>query len=174
MHLSALRVADGAASSKLASGTQLQLTPLGRAMAAFPITPRHSRMLLEAACPMADPLAPPGSAATLDALPHALALAAALSSESPFVHADAVGPEAAPAAAPRDTDAEVSAEQARISADQQRARDRSQQAVRRPSSQAPCIICWAHACRQWGTPCVSRTRLTTYAPPDVVRVPTYR
>ncbi|GAB4819939.1 hypothetical protein N2152v2_006985 [Parachlorella kessleri] len=85
-----------------------QLTELGKAMAAFPVSPRHARMLLEAA--MHDTArsasaaagkkrkkgggAAPGAAAeggaAVGVLRYAVALAAALSVDSPFVHVDAV------------------------------------------------------------------------------------
>ncbi|GFR51443.1 hypothetical protein Agub_g13736, partial [Astrephomene gubernaculifera] len=99
-----------------------RLTEVGRAMAAFPISPRHARMLLEvlkwhkslhgdAAAPAAggDDLEDGGvsggggnsggALAVPDqvvrragrALPYALALAAAVSVESPFIHIDTVG-----------------------------------------------------------------------------------
>lgn len=89
------------------------LTPLGRAMALFPISPRHARMLLEVvswqqqqqeqeAEPGADGRQTqgqahrskagqvPGGTRAAQALPYALALAAALSVDSPFVHLDNV------------------------------------------------------------------------------------
>ena len=89
------------------------LTPLGRAMSAFPISPRHARMLLEvvawqaqqqqqdkgpASCSASAPEAVSTgkkrksvvpSKGTLElALPYAVALAAALSVESPFIHVE--------------------------------------------------------------------------------------
>ena len=91
-----------------------QLTELGKAMAAFPISPRHARMLLEAAAH--DAARSAGAAGTAGAaagkkrkkgsggaagaaaeggavggvLRYAVALAAALSVDSPFVHVDSV------------------------------------------------------------------------------------
>ena len=53
------------------------LTPTGRAMAALPISPRHSRMLLAAA-----------SSAAPGCLAAAVAVAAALSLDSPFLHGE--------------------------------------------------------------------------------------
>ena len=82
--LSALVPNASATSLKRASESQLELTPLGRAMAAFPLSPRHSRMLLEAATLVATDSAPD------DVLPYSLALAAALSAEAPFVHSDSL------------------------------------------------------------------------------------
>ena len=96
------------------SGTGGALTPLGRAMSAFPISPRHARMLLEvvawqaqqqqqdkgpASCSASAPEAVVSagkkrksaapSKGTLElALPYAVALAAALSVESPFIHVE--------------------------------------------------------------------------------------
>jgi ATP-dependent RNA helicase DHX37/DHR1 len=101
------------------------LTELGRRMAALPVSPRHARMLLEvaraaegeASAAAAEAEAGGGGAQrkkegkrerrrrTMDAaalLPYAVALAAALSVESPFVHVDGLGgaeAEAADAAA---------------------------------------------------------------------------
>lgn len=43
----ALAAAEGALAALGALGADLRLTPRGRAMAALPITPRHSRMLLQ-------------------------------------------------------------------------------------------------------------------------------
>ncbi|KAG2437050.1 hypothetical protein HYH02_011311 [Chlamydomonas schloesseri] len=96
-----------------------RLTDIGRAMAAFPISPRHARMLLEvlrwhkslsaeqegeqdsgagsgaaaAAAAAAGPLSVPEAVARRAgrALPYAVALAAAVSVESPFIHIDTVG-----------------------------------------------------------------------------------
>ncbi|KXZ53733.1 hypothetical protein GPECTOR_6g650 [Gonium pectorale] len=89
-----------------------RLTELGRAMAAFPISPRHARMLLEvlkwhkslqggadaveggtAGSSGGGALAVPEQVARRAgrALPYAVALAAALSIESPFIHIDTVG-----------------------------------------------------------------------------------
>ena len=96
------------------SGTGGALTPLGRAMSAFQISPRHARMLLEvvawqaqqqkqqdkgpASCSASAPEAVSTgkkrksvvpSKGTLElALPYAVALAAALSVESPFIHVE--------------------------------------------------------------------------------------
>ncbi|GLC69391.1 hypothetical protein PLESTF_000824800 [Pleodorina starrii] len=87
------------------------LTDVGRAMAAFPISPRHARMLLEvlkwqkAAGGVGgdgDGANAGGGGGALSvpehvarragrALPYAVALAAAVSVESPFVHIDTVG-----------------------------------------------------------------------------------
>eukprot|EP00798_Chlamydomonas_sp_ICE-L_P031098 gene31096-6227_t len=98
------------------------LTPLGRAMAAFPISPRHSRMLLEVSSWQQQQLReesesgiqagsgsvrvgrPSSERATL-ALPYALALAAALSVEHPFVQMDTVKKEK-----PKDGDGSESCE----------------------------------------------------------------
>lgn len=55
------------------------LTPLGKAMSAFPISPRHSRMLLEA-------LSAKGTNA--NCLRAAVAVTAVLSLESPFLSGD--------------------------------------------------------------------------------------
>jgi HrpA-like RNA helicase len=80
-----------------------QLTELGSAMAAFPISPRHARMLLEVALQQHRQQqrqqqlqgAEGRRRAKLqdEALPYAVALAAALSVESPFVHVESVGSE---------------------------------------------------------------------------------
>ncbi|GIL53593.1 hypothetical protein Vafri_9207 [Volvox africanus] len=93
-----------------------RLTEIGRAMAAFPISPRHARMLLEvlkwhksaggggggsggdAKYDTIGVLSVPEQVARRAgrALPYAVALAAAVSIESPFVHIDTVGvPESA-------------------------------------------------------------------------------
>ena len=58
------------------------LTPLGRAMAALPLSPRHARALLEVAAAIKRGEARPA------ALAAALALAAVMSLESPFLHLD--------------------------------------------------------------------------------------
>ncbi|KAG2499784.1 hypothetical protein HYH03_002081 [Edaphochlamys debaryana] len=98
--LGALVPAGGAAAGRL--------TPIGRAMAAFPISPRHARMLfevlkwskgLQGAGDDDDDGGGPGGLSVSDAavrragraLPYAVALAAAVSVESPFVHIDTVG-----------------------------------------------------------------------------------
>ncbi|KAL0028239.1 hypothetical protein WJX79_003509 [Trebouxia sp. C0005] len=60
----------------------LGLTCLGRAMSSYPITPRHARMLLQAAL---DGKAPKKGKPVVA---YAVALAAALSIESPFMHVD--------------------------------------------------------------------------------------
>jgi len=61
-----------------ASSNPPSLTPLGVAMAALPLAPRHARALVEVASSVRAGRAPPG------ALPAALAVAAAVSVESPF------------------------------------------------------------------------------------------
>ncbi|KAK9814452.1 hypothetical protein WJX72_006123 [[Myrmecia] bisecta] len=66
----------------------LALTAMGKAMARFPITPRHARMLLQVVHDAAT--TPQHSAAPLA---YAVALAAALSAESPFVHIDSIAAE---------------------------------------------------------------------------------
>lgn len=79
---------------------QNRLTDLGTAMAMFPISPRHARMLLEVAGRQAAQQAQQGGGSlttssgkkkkrnAVDALPYGIALAAALSVESPFIHID--------------------------------------------------------------------------------------
>lgn len=62
--------------------TPLGLTSLGRAMSRYPITPRHAKMLLQAAL---DGKAPKKGKPVVA---YAVALAAALSIESPFMHVD--------------------------------------------------------------------------------------
>lgn len=79
-------------------------------MAVFPVTPRHSRMLLQLAVwqqQQQQGLAGAGSggvsaAAAAKALPYAVALAATLSVESPFMHIDALNAETDAAAADAD------------------------------------------------------------------------
>lgn len=85
LSISALEVKNPATAIKAATGTDLKLTALGRAMAAFPISPRHSRMLLAAV-----ELESGGLPESATVVHYALALAAALSSESPFLEADTV------------------------------------------------------------------------------------
>ncbi|EFJ47234.1 hypothetical protein VOLCADRAFT_120994 [Volvox carteri f. nagariensis] len=99
-----------------------QLTDIGRAMAAFPISPRHARMLLEVlnwhkkavggVTADGDDRYGTGGALSVPekvarragrALPYAVALAAAISIESPFVHIDTVG-------APASTDPSANAD----------------------------------------------------------------
>ncbi|KAK9798902.1 hypothetical protein WJX73_005276 [Symbiochloris irregularis] len=60
----------------------LSLTRIGRAMAALPLPPRHARMLLQ--------ILQGEGKAERQAVPYAVALAAALSAESPFVHIDSL------------------------------------------------------------------------------------
>lgn len=75
------------------------LTSVGRAMAAFPIGPRHARMMLEVAAWQlhmggasdAATSAPPSAALAAEALPLAVALAAVLTVDAPFVHIDSIG-----------------------------------------------------------------------------------
>ena len=76
---SAAAAAAGVSSSPPASSS---LTPLGRAMASLPLSPRHARALLEVAAAVGRGEAKPG------ALAAALALAAVTSLESPFLHLD--------------------------------------------------------------------------------------
>ena len=92
-------------------GASGQLTALGRAMAAYPISPRHARMLMEVALQEQEQLQQQqiadtaggsgskggrsssgkgGSGRLRRVLPYAVALAAVLSVDSPFVHIDAV------------------------------------------------------------------------------------
>ncbi len=86
------------------------LTELGSAMAAFPISPRHARMLLEVALQQhrqqqreQQQQQQAGGSGKVRvkpqdvALPYAVALAAALTVESPFVHVESVAPIKAPA-----------------------------------------------------------------------------
>ncbi|PNH00523.1 putative ATP-dependent RNA [Tetrabaena socialis] len=114
--LCALEPGSGAAAAGGGGGGGA-LTDIGRAMAAFPISPRHARMLLEVLkwhkSPQsgaasgadgggggddADPGTSGGALAVSEvvarragrALPYAVALAAALSVESPFIHIDTV------------------------------------------------------------------------------------
>ncbi|KAK9848573.1 hypothetical protein WJX84_001989, partial [Apatococcus fuscideae] len=61
------------------------LTPLGMAMAALPISPRHARMIHQV---VAD--AEAGRKGAQKALPYAIALAAALDAESPFIRPDSL------------------------------------------------------------------------------------
>ena len=84
VHISALQRTHTAesAASPVATGANFELTSLGRAMAAFPIAPRQSRVILEAAQLVAEGRAQE-SVVTL-----AVALAAAMSVESPFMHVD--------------------------------------------------------------------------------------
>lgn len=78
--------------------TSGQLTALGRAMAAYPISPRHARMLLEVALheqqqgqrELAAGSADSGGSRLRRALLYAVGLAAVLSVDSPFVHIEAV------------------------------------------------------------------------------------
>jgi ATP-dependent RNA helicase DHX37/DHR1 len=125
--LSALQPAPAAAAAAAAPAAAAQqlreaggnLTPMGLVMAGFPISPRHSRMVLEAvqwqrqqAAAAAGGNGEDGAVqggdgdrrkqkkqnrrraaaatVTAQALPYAVALAAALSLESPFMHVDGV------------------------------------------------------------------------------------
>ncbi|KAK9834861.1 hypothetical protein WJX81_004510 [Elliptochloris bilobata] len=81
----ALAVAEAALVALGAMGPKQELSAHGRAMAALPITPRHARMLLQAAEDVAA-----GAAGAAQALPYAVALAAALSTESPFIMVDSI------------------------------------------------------------------------------------
>ncbi|KAL4857499.1 ATP-dependent RNA helicase DEAH13 [Chlorella vulgaris] len=85
-------------------GSSGQLTALGRAMAAYPISPRHARMLLEVAqleqqqqqqqqqqgVVAAAGGGGGGGSRRRRVLPYAVALAAVLSVASPFIHVDSV------------------------------------------------------------------------------------
>ncbi|CAG9465679.1 unnamed protein product [Pedinophyceae sp. YPF-701] len=80
------------------------LTALGKAMSAFPISPRHSRMLLEAASARTESVDAPGTRSTgageavgfmsadnaAEVLPFAVMLAAGLSVDTPFLHVDSI------------------------------------------------------------------------------------
>ena len=72
----------GVLSLPSSSSSSSSLTPLGRAMAFLPLSPRHARALLEVASAIKRGEARPG------ALAAALALAAVMSLESPFLHLD--------------------------------------------------------------------------------------
>lgn len=85
LSITALELKNPTTVLKEATGGDLKLTALGRAMAAFPISPRHSRMLLAAV-----ELVSAGSEKSATVVHYALALAAALSSESPFLEPDTV------------------------------------------------------------------------------------
>ncbi|MEW5308530.1 MAG: hypothetical protein WDW38_000482 [Sanguina aurantia] len=71
------------------------LTPMGHAMAAFPISPRHARMMLEVLRwqqqQQHQHQGDSPSHTLTTTVPYALALAAALSVESPFVQLDTLG-----------------------------------------------------------------------------------
>lgn len=72
------------------------LTPMGRAMACYPISPRHSRMLLHTLTEATEELergAAGARSSQAKSLHYAIALAAALSVESPFMLVDHVRPE---------------------------------------------------------------------------------
>lgn len=86
LHIAAVAPCRSAstASPQHASGTDLALTSLGHALAALPLPPRHGRVILEAATLCADDVCKDGSVVRL-----AVALAAALSAESPFVRGSA-------------------------------------------------------------------------------------
>lgn len=117
LRLLTCRLLSPLASAALDGGSG-QLTALGRAMAAYPISPRHARMLMEVAlqeqqAQQAGAAEAAGAAGTLAAgaaaaaaaataaaggsssrlrrvLPYAVALAAVLSVDSPFVHVDSI------------------------------------------------------------------------------------
>jgi HrpA-like RNA helicase len=81
--LSALRPTKHGKQS--AAQASLELTPLGHVMATLPLGPRQARMLLEATELAA---AEGGDKIVFDVLLHVLGLAAVMSIEAPFVHAD--------------------------------------------------------------------------------------
>lgn len=85
LSISALQLKRSTTAFKSATGSDLELTTLGKAMAAFPLSPRHSRMILAAV-----ELVSEGANQSVAIVHHALGLAAALSSESPFLEADTV------------------------------------------------------------------------------------
>lgn len=91
--IAALRVKSTTAAVHAATGSDLGLTAMGTAMAAFPLSPRHSRMILAAA-----DMASVNMSKAADIVHYALAMAAALSSESPFLEADALITAAQPSA----------------------------------------------------------------------------
>jgi ATP-dependent RNA helicase DHX37/DHR1 len=110
------------------------LTAVGRAMAVFPVTPRHSRMLLQLAIwqqqqqqgVSAGPVGVVGgvsAAAAAKTLPYAVALAATLSVESPFMHIDALNAETEAAAAAAESESAA----ADAAADDDEATPRKQQ-----------------------------------------------
>jgi HrpA-like RNA helicase len=84
VHIAALQPCS-ATSAKAATGSALKLTTIGKAMAGLPLPPRHSRIILEAASLVAKARNPDRKVVLL-----AVALAAVLSTESPFLHSDSV------------------------------------------------------------------------------------
>lgn len=85
LSISALQMKSSTTAARAATGSDLELTPTGLAMAVFPTSPRHSRMILAAA-----ELASSQSTNSAETVHYALGLAAALTSESPFLEADTV------------------------------------------------------------------------------------
>eukprot|EP00892_Ulva_mutabilis_P012877 jgi/Ulvmu1/9962/UM059_0010.1 len=81
----ALRVKSIRVAAKSATSSDLELTDMGAAMAAFPLSPRHSRMILAAV-----ELASGQAHKAAETVHHALGLAAALSCESPYLEADTI------------------------------------------------------------------------------------
>lgn len=101
INISALKLADATVSAQAATGAQLAVTLVGQAMASLPLEPRHARVVLEAAT-----LVHERRCSDADVLRLAVALAATLSTESPFLHADSAAVQhlLRPAAAPGGAD----------------------------------------------------------------------
>jgi HrpA-like RNA helicase len=81
VHIAALKPRNTTSSRRMASSADLQLTPLGHAMVVFPLPPRHTRIILEAAALVAE-----GRCRHDSNIHLSIALAASLSAESPFMH----------------------------------------------------------------------------------------
>lgn len=81
VHIAALQPRNTTTSRRIACSADLQLTPIGQAIAALPLPPRHTRIILEAAALVAE-----GRCGHDDVVHLSIALAASLSAESPFLH----------------------------------------------------------------------------------------
>jgi HrpA-like RNA helicase len=88
--ISALKPKNPILSQHTSTGADLKLTAVGDAMLDYPLSPRHSRLILAAA-----ELLQQGRFKDKKLLVYAIALAAALSSESPFL-ASATAPTGVP------------------------------------------------------------------------------
>jgi ATP-dependent RNA helicase DHX37/DHR1 len=87
--ISALKPKSSTLSHQTSTGADLQLTDVGDAMLDYPLSPRHARLILAAA-----ELLQQGRFKEKSLLAYAVALAASLSTESPFL-ASAAAPAAA-------------------------------------------------------------------------------
>ncbi|GMH43272.1 hypothetical protein BSKO_11194 [Bryopsis sp. KO-2023] len=86
---------DGLVALAAIDPKERKITEMGRAMAVYPVSPRHSRMIIEAIKVDSSTQEKRGAgkaSCQVGIVPYAVALAAALNEQSPFVHIDTIAP----------------------------------------------------------------------------------